>query len=318
MVMNTWGSENKTDKHIVYPARDAERSTHAIFDYPKGDPRNSSPEESLSLVLERQLAPIGLFDSGVGGLTILSALRQALPDEHYIFFGDTANCPYGTRSEANIRELSLQAGQFLMDQGVKLIVVACNTASQVALNPLRATFPVPIVGIVPAVKPAARATRRGRIGIAATNRTLQTAYLQHLVEEFASDIEVYTVGCPALVALVERGELAGPEVEKELRLSLQPLLAKDVDVIVLGCTHFPALRPSIERIAGKRVQIIDSGAAIARRTHTVLDAEGLLHPSCPNKGTVQIWSSGDASAFEYVASKVLGYAVTVNQIPQSQ
>src|SRR5579859_4951861 len=186
MVMNTWGSEDKAEKHRVYPARDAERSDYAIFDYPKGDPRNSSLEEGLSLVLERQLAPIGLFDSGVGGLTILAALRQELPEEHYIFFGDTAHCPYGTRNEANIRELSLQAGQFLIDRGVKLIIVACNTASQVALNALRAAFPVPIIGIVPAVKPAARATKRGRIGIAATNRTLQTAYLQHLVDEFAS------------------------------------------------------------------------------------------------------------------------------------
>src|SRR5215469_11571404 len=133
MVMNTWGSEDKSEKHRVYPARDAERSAHAIFDYPKGDPRNSSPEESLGLVRERQLAPIGLFDSGVGGLTILSALRQELPDEDYIFFGDTANCPYGMRSEANIIELSLQAGQFLIEQGIKLLVVACNTASQIAL-----------------------------------------------------------------------------------------------------------------------------------------------------------------------------------------
>src|SRR5436853_315801 len=159
MVMNTWGSKDMAEKHRVYPARDAERSTYAIFDYPKGDPRNSSLEECLGLVRERQLAPIGLFDSGVGGLTILSALRQELPEENYIFLGDTAHCPYGTRKEANIIELSLQAGQFLIDQGVKLIVVACNTASQVALNVLRATFSIPIVGIVPAVKPAARATK---------------------------------------------------------------------------------------------------------------------------------------------------------------
>jgi glutamate racemase len=316
MGMNTWGPEEEAKIHMVYPARDAERSTHGLFDYPKGDPRSYSLEEGSSLVRENQLAPIGLFDSGVGGLTILSALRHELPAEHYIFFGDTAHCPYGTRSEANITELSLQASQFLIDQRVKLIVVACNTASQVALNTLRATFSIPIVGIVPAVKPAARVTRRGRIGIAATNRTVETAYLQHLVDEFASDIEVYTVGCPELVALVERGELVGSEIEKELRHSLQPLLAKDVDVIVLGCTHFPALRPSIERVVGRRAQIIDSGAAIARRTHSVLDTEGLVHPSHPDKGTVQIWCSGDASTFAYVASKVLGYPVTVNQVTQ--
>jgi glutamate racemase len=313
-MMNTWSSEDEAETHMVYPARDAERSTHAIFDYSKGDPRNYAPEEGDNLAQQHQLAPIGLFDSGAGGLTILAALRQEMPNEHFIFFGDTAHCPYGTRSEENIIELSLQAGQFLIDQGVKLIIVACNTASQVALNALRATFSVPIVGIVPAVKPAARATKRGRIGIAATNRTVQTAYLQHLVEEFASDIEVYAVGCPTLVTLVERGELEGPEVEEELLRSLEPLLTKDVDVIVLGCTHFPALRPAIEHVVGKNVQIIDSSAAIARRTHAVLDAEGLVHPSYPDKGTVQIWCSGDASNFAYVASKVLGYPVTANQV----
>jgi glutamate racemase len=316
MGMNTWASEEKAETHMVHPARDAERSTYAIFDYPKGDPRSNSDEEGASLFQKRQLAPIGLFDSGVGGLTILSALRRELPNEQYVFFGDTAHCPYGNRSEANIIELSLQASQFLVDQGVKLIVVACNTASQVALGALRATFSVPFVGIVPAVKPAARVTKRGRIGIAATNRTLQTAYLQDLVDEFASDVEVYTVGCPELVTLVERGELEGAEVEEEVLRSLQPLLSKDVDVIVLGCTHFPALRISIERVVGKRVQIIDSGVAIARRTHAVLDTEGLIHPFYPGNGSVRIWCSGDASSFEYVASKVLGYPITVNQVIQ--
>lgn len=314
MVMNTRSSEDKAKTHMVHPARDAERSKYAIFDYPKGDPRNCSPEEGLNLSLERQRAPIGLFNSGAGGLTILSALMQEMPTENYVFFGDTAHCPYGKRSEENIIELSQKAAQFLVSQGVKLIVVACNTASQVALSTLRATCPVPIVGIVPAVKPAARITKYGRIGIAATERAVQTSYLRHLVEEFAAGLEVYAVGCPELVTLVEAGKLEGPEVEEELARSLHPLLIKDVDVIVLGCTHFPALRTAIERVVGAQIQIIDSGTAIARRTHSVLDAEGLLHPSRTERGTVQIWCSGDASSFENVASKILGYAVTANQV----
>src|SRR5438309_8610748 len=258
--MKQLSSEEVTEMHNVYPARDAERS-QIIFDRERAEAMGKSE------------APIGVFDSGAGGLTILSALRRELPHENYIYFGDTAHCPYGVRSDAEIIELSCQISQFLIDKGAKLIVVACNTASQAALNTLRASFSVPFVGVVPAVKPAARATKKGRIGVAATNQAAKALYLRQLIDEFADGIEVYAVGCPELVTLVERGELDGPVVEEIVRQALQPVLEQDVDVIVLGCTHFPALRPVIERVAGNQVQIIDSGAAIARRTRAVLDAE---------------------------------------------
>jgi glutamate racemase len=258
---------------------------------------------------EVALAPIGVFDSGAGGLTILSDLRKELPHEHFIYFGDTYNCPYGTRSEEEIIEFSLHACQFLIDQGSKLLVVACNTASQAALSTLRATYPLPIVGVVPAVKPAARATKRGRIGIAATNQAAQASYLRHLIDDFAADIQAYTAGCSELVTLVEQGELDGPYVEETLRHALQPLTEKEVDVIVLGCTHFPALRPAIERVVGSNVQVIDSGTAIARRTHTILTTEGTLYPYDEQEGSIQIWCSGNTQDFSQVASAVLGYEV---------
>ena len=264
-------------------------------------------------------APIGVFDSGAGGLTILSALRKELPFEHYIYFGDTAHCPYGVRSDAEITELSLRANRFLISQGVKLIVVACNTASQAALSTLRATFSVPFVGVVPAVKPAAQATRKGRIGIAATNQAAKALYLRQLIDEFAGGISAYAVGCPELVTLVEHGELNGPIVEETVRHALQPLLSQDVDVIVLGCTHFPALRPVIERVTQHSVQVIDSGFAVARRTHVVLEAEGLLAPANqnspgnPESGKLDVWCSGDPTAFSEVAGKILGYTVVAHQ-----
>lgn len=292
-------------RYDTHPARDAERS-------------------QLSLDCERPglagkaEAPIGIFDSGAGGLTILSALRQELPYENYIYFGDTAHCPYGTRSDAEITELSVQACCFLVEQGAKLIVVACNTASQAALNTLRATFsPVPFVGVVPAVKPAARATKKGRIGIAATNQAARAIYLRQLIDEFAEGIQAYAVGCPELVTLVERGELDGPVVEETVKQALEPVLREDVDVIVLGCTHFPALRPVIERITANQVQIIDSSMAIARRTHSVLDAGGLIHSIGSNhihEGELQVWCSGSAGAFSDVASKLLGYMVVAHQV----
>ena len=308
-----WDSEREAETRHVYPARDSERSERSINDYSKDDPRSRVDRDKQAFIENRQHAPIGVFDSGAGGLTILLALQQELPDENYIYFGDTAHCPYGKRSEADISELTQQAIHFLVEQGVKLVVVACNTVSQVALTTLRATFPIPFVGVVPAVKPAARATRRGRIGITATDQAIKTRYLHELIEEFASDIQVYTIGCPELVTLVERGELDGPLVEEKVRQNLQPLLSKEVDVLVLGCTHFPALRPVIECIVGKHVQVIDSGAAIARRTRTVLESEGLIHTPSIDGVHLQIWCSGDPSSFSQVASKILGYPVIARQ-----
>lgn len=265
---------------------------------------------------ERVEAPIGVFDSGVGGLTILSALRKELPYENYVYFGDTAHCPYGTRSDSEIIDLSIRASRFLIEQGAKLIVIACNTASLIALSALRSTFSVPFAGVLPAVKPAARVTKTGRIGIAATNQAARAAYLRQLIDEFAEGLQAFAVGCPELVTLVERGELDGPEVEAAVKRALEPLLREEVDVIVLGCTHFPALRPAIECIVGHHVQVIDSALAVARRTRSMLDAEALIQPLSPGRtapGGLQLWSSGDPGAFSKVASKLLGYTVLAHQ-----
>ncbi len=301
--MNYWNQDAESGQK-THPARDAERSPHTL-------------DQEKSVLSGKAEAPIGVFDSGAGGLTILSALRQELPYENYIYFGDTAHCPYGTRSDAEIIELSIHVSSFLIEQGVKLIVVACNTATQAAINTLRATFSsIHFVGVVPAVKPAARATKKGRIGIAATNQAAKAIYLRQLIDEFAGGIEAYAVGCPELVTLVEQGELDGPEVEETVKQALQPILREDVDVIVLGCTHFPALRPVIERITAHQVHIIDSGSAVARRTHYMLDAEGLIQPNNSHDApaeALQVWCSGDANVFSDVATKLLGYAVVAHQ-----
>lgn len=301
--MNYWNQDAESGQK-THPARDAERSPHTL-------------DQEKSVLSGKAEAPIGVFDSGAGGLTILSALRQELPYENYIYFGDTAHCPYGTRSDAEIIELSIHVSSFLIEQGVKLIVVACNTATQAAINTLRATFSsIHFVGVVPAVKPAARATKKGRIGIAATNQAAKAIYLRQLIDEFAGGIEAFAVGCPELVTLVEQGELDGPEVEETVKQALQPILREDVDVIVLGCTHFPALRPVIERITAHQVHIIDSGPAVARRTHYVLDAEGLIQPNNSHDAPAEalhVWCSGDANVFSNVASKLLGYAVVAHQ-----
>jgi glutamate racemase len=295
--MTYQSSNNQAATHIVIPARDAERSNECM------------PDSIISTYTQCKTAPIGVFDSGVGGLTILTSLRQLLPNEDYIFFGDTGHLPYGNRTEAEVTEFALEISKFLIDQGVKMIVVACNTASQAALNTLRATYSIPFVGVVPAIKPAARLTRHGRIGIIATNQTAKATYLRHLIDDFADGIEVEAIGSPDMVELVEQGKFDGPVVEEILHQALQPMLDKGIDVLVLGCTHFPALRPAIERIVGKQVQVIDSGAAIARRVHAILETENCLHPYSPTGGNLTVWCSGDPVSFSQVASDLLGYPV---------
>jgi len=276
----------------------------------------SLSQERLTAIKQAD-TPIGVFDSGAGGLTILSALLKELPHERFIYLGDTVHCPYGARSDEEITELTLAACRFLLARGVKLIVIACNTASQAALSTLRATFPdLTFIGVVPAVKPAARMTRKGRIGIAATNQAAKAAYLRQLIDEFAGGIEASAVGCPDLVTLVEHGQFDGPEVEETVRRALQPVLTEDIDVLVLGCTHFPALQAVIERVAGPRVQVIDSGQAIARRTRSVLENAELLASGSgdePKNKRLEIWSSGDPAAFSSVATHILALPVQASQ-----
>jgi glutamate racemase len=279
-------------------------------------PAEPLPEEQPAAG-KQATAPIGVFDSGAGGLTILSALLKELPHERFLYLGDTAHCPYGVRSDEEITELTCAACRFLIARGVKLIVIACNTASQAALSTLRATFPdLTFVGVVPAVKPAARLTRKGRIGIAATNQAAKATYLRQLIDEFAGGIAAFAVGCPDLVTLVEHGRFDGPEVEETVRRSLQPVLAEDIDVLVLGCTHFPALQAVIERVAGPKVQVIDSSQAIARRTRSVLENADLLAPAPPEEdtdGRLEVWSSGDPVSFSSVASHILALPVQARQ-----
>lgn len=290
---------------LTQPGRDSERSAELL-----------NNEEIWTS--KQAGAPIGVFDSGAGGLTILASLQQELPHENFIYLGDTANCPYGVRNDEEITALTLEACRTLLQRGVKLIVIACNTASQAALSTLRATLSeVPFIGVVPAVKPAARLTRKGRIGIAATNQAARAIYLRQLIDEFAGGIRAFAVGCPDLVTLVEQGKFDGPAVEQAVYEALQPVLREDIDVLVLGCTHFPALRAVIERIAGPKVQVIDSGQAIARRTRAVLQAQSMLAPGTlldRGGGQLEIWCSGDPDAFSSVATTILGQPVQARQV----
>lgn len=221
--------------------------------------------------------PIGIFDSGVGGLSVAREIRTLLPGEDLLYFADSRYCQYGEKTPDFIRERSFAITRFFLARGCKMIVVACNTASEAALSALRDAFPaVPFVGVEPAVKQAALYTKKQRVGVLATALTLAGNRFSALVEKFASGLTVVTQPSPGLVEAVEEGRLEAEETEALLKAYLQPLLAHDVDVIVLGCTHYPFLRPLVEKIAGPGIMILDTGKPVARQVVRVLEVRGLL------------------------------------------
>ncbi len=251
---------------------------------------------------------IGVFDSGVGGLSVLREIWAQLPDEDTLYFADTAHCPYGSRSADEIRALSVRIADFLIRRGAKVIVVACNTASAAALHHLRERFAVPIVGMEPAVKPAAERTRAGKVGVIATEVTFQGELFARLLQRYANGVDVLTRACPGLVQQVEAGKLDDPETDRLLRLYLQPMVDAGIDSLVLGCTHYPFLRDAIARVVGPNVDILDPAPAVARQTARVLEQHG-LRAQTHGPARRLFYTSGDLRAFEAIAGRLLGVPV---------
>ncbi|NMD27364.1 MAG: glutamate racemase [Chloroflexi bacterium] len=250
--------------------------------------------------------PIALYDSGVGGLSVLRAVRSALPHEHLLYFGDQAKVPYGSRSLEELRAIAESVARFLLSQGAKLIVIACNTASAAALKHLRAVFPgVPFVGMEPAVKPAAEQTHTRKVGVLATPSTFHGELYASVVERFAQDVEIFQSTCPGLVSQIEKARLNTPKTRRILEEAVLPMLAAGADTLVLGCTHYPFVIPLIEKIAAGRARVIDPAPAVARQTARVLAERDLLNPS-PKEGSLRFISSGEAARFEYALSRLLG------------
>lgn len=238
---------------------------------------------------------IGIFDSGVGGLSVMQAIVGQLPQEDVVYFADTVHCPYGRRTHQEIQYLAHGIVTFLLSQGAKVIVVACNTASAAALHYLRQTFSVPIVGMEPAVKPAAERTDSRVVGVIATEATFQGALFASLVERFATNIEVLTQTCPGLVERVEEGVIDDARTKEMLRGYLGPMVEEGIDSLVLGCTHYPFLKPLIGEIVGDTVEIIDPSPAVAQQTGRVLEREGLLRRG--GQGRCVFYTSGDRQVF---------------------
>ncbi len=251
-------------------------------------------------------AALGVFDSGVGGLSVVRELMAQLPGHPLIYLADQVHAPYGERGLAEIRGLSEGITRFLLAEGARLIVVACNTASAAALHWLRERFPaVPFVGMEPAVKPAVERTHAGRVGVLATRATFQGELFASLLARYAANVTVHTRVCSEWVPLVEAGELDSAQARAAVRRDLAPLLAAGVDELVLGCTHYPFLRPLIQEVAGPAVEIIDPAPAVARQTGRVLARLGWLVQPAGAPGH-RFFTTGDPAAFGRALEQLLG------------
>lgn len=234
---------------------------------------------TVFLVMDKTVAPIGLFDSGVGGTTIWKEVIRILPNESTIYFADSLHAPYGPKGKETIQKLSARNTEFLIHAGCKIIVVACNTATTNAIGMLREKYPVPFIGIEPAIKPATLHTRSGKVGVLATRGTLSSALFHQTAHRFASGIEILEQHGDGLVELIEAGMANSSQTLALLQKYLLPMVNAGADVLVLGCTHYPILMPQLREILPPHIQIIDSGEAVAKQTKRVLEESNLLNTS---------------------------------------
>lgn len=256
---------------------------------------------------------IGVFDSGVGGISVLKHIAELMPHEHLLYVADSRYAPYGSKSQEFIRERVDSIARFLLQQNAKALVIACNTATAAAAHYLRARYPLPIVVMEPAVKPAAAETQTGVIGVLATSGTVKSAQFAALLEKYGQHVQVVTQACHGLVECIERGDLDGPQIRSLLQQYLRPLLAANADTIVLGCTHYPFVRTLIAELAGESITLIDTGAAVARHLKNRLQANGLLSASTAYP-EILFWSNSSDQHAEQVITHLWGRPVTLRRL----
>jgi glutamate racemase len=251
--------------------------------------------------------PIGIFDSGLGGLSVVKEIIKILPNEDIIYFGDTARVPYGTKSKRTIEKFSCQSVHFLTRFRVKIVVVACNTSSSLALNLLKRTFKMPIVGVVePGAKEAILKSKYGRIGVIGTRATISSGVYQKALKSYKKNIKIFATSCPLFVPLVEEGWLNG-NITKAVALKyLSPLKKRKIDTLILGCTHYPLIKPTIKRILGAKVELIDSAMAVAKEVKCILEEKRLKCINYRHKAKYHFFVSDEPYAFAKAGSKFLG------------
>jgi len=257
--------------------------------------------------------PLGIFDSGVGGVSVLQWLRRILPHEDLIYIADKGYAPYGNRPSPYVEDRAITLTRFLLEKNAKAVVIACNTATVTSIATLRSMFPVPFIGIEPGVKPAMAATSSGVIGVLATTETLKSPSFHKLIQRFGKEVRIEVQECPGLMEQVESMEFTTPRTRELLENYLNPLLKRGADTIVLGCTHYPFLTPMIREIAGERIRIIETGEAVSRQVLRSLTNMGLMSDR-KSIGSASFWTTGSCDV-ETVLSTMWEESVKVKKIP---
>ncbi|MHB8174150.1 MAG: glutamate racemase [Nitrospirota bacterium] len=252
--------------------------------------------------------PIGIFDSGIGGLTVLKEIHRQIPGENLIYFGDTARVPYGIKSAETVRRFSKEIADYLVRHDIKMLVVACNTATAAALNSLRESLPIPVVGVLmPGAYAASRATKTGRVGVIGTESTVASGAYDRLIRNIRPGTEIFALPCPLFVPLVEEGRLTGEITALIAREYLSPLKDKEIDTLVLGCTHYPLLKPAIGDVMGRFVTLIDSAHETAQEVRRALNKNGLLSPG--DDGFIEYHVTDAPERFKAIGERFLGYGI---------
>jgi glutamate racemase len=255
-------------------------------------------------------APIGVFDSGIGGLTVVRELMRQLPDEDIIYFGDTARVPYGPKSPETVRRYAHEITSFLRDQGVKNVVVACNTATAHAVESLRDHFDLPITGVIePGARAAVKATQTGRIGVVGTQGTISSGAYERAIHALSEDVYVTARACPLFVPFVEEGWLEHPAIDLVARDYLSPLSTAGIDALVLGCTHYPLIKPVIARAVGSGIRLIDSAEETAAEVARLLSERGMTHAPRGDRARLRFIASDVPEQFRNVGKRFLGSAI---------
>ncbi|WP_347297259.1 glutamate racemase [Dolosigranulum savutiense] len=260
--------------------------------------------------------PIGFIDSGVGGLTVVKEAMRQLPHEVFCYIGDTARCPYGPRTPEQVRQFTIELAYFLMEKDIKLLVIACNTATATTLTTLKELLPIPIVGVIlPGSRAAIKATRNQRIAVIGTEGTIASNEYQKSIFRKNQQIDVVSLACPKFVPVVESNEYTGPLAKRVVRETLMPLHKTKMDTLILGCTHYPLLRPIIQDVMGQEIQLIDSGAETINEVSVLLDYYNLAEANPNSDPLHQFYTTGSAEMFKRIASAWLGFDhLVVNHI----
>lgn len=260
--------------------------------------------------MEKRNRPIGLFDSGIGGLTVVKEIFKTLPDEDIVYFGDTARLPYGNKSPQTVIKFSLENAKFLLKFGVKFIIVACNTSSSLALPALRKRFKLPVLGVIsPAVKAAVRISPKGRIGVIGTRATVASGCYQREIKRINSACRIFSQACPLLVPLAEEGWFSDEVTLKVAQRYLSPLAKKNIDTLILGCTHYPLLKQIIRKVLGRKIEFVDSAKEAAREAKRILSTTNLCSGRKPNPLKCRFYVSDEPAVFRKVGKRFLGKTI---------